>query len=339
MDKKISLYWVCQLIGWGIAAIYWSIYQVIGAESLPLGIISVVLILIAGIGSTHLYKIIAYKYKWVELELWKLFPILVLALLALSLIYLAVSLATVTWVFGPQSNDSILGMLTGGVRYMAIWLLAFHLYHFAGSRKKAEIDQKKYENLALTAKYDKLNAELNPHFLFNALNSIKALIIEDKDKARSAVDTLSLMLRNSLNLTNKVSITIKEECDRIQAYIDLEKIRFEERLDVHFNISDDLLAYEVPPLCIYNMVENAIIHGLNKQKNGVRIDIEVRKNQDVLEVLVKSNTTLREGWSYGKGLTNIQERLGLIYKEKASLELYEDEKGTVISKILLPAQL
>jgi len=335
--KRLSLYWICQIIGWGTAAIYWSLYQVLGAESIFLGTISVLLVLIAGIGSTHFYKRLAHKYDWVELDLLRLFPRLVLAVFLLSASYLLVSLSAITWVFGPQSENSILGMLTGGVRYMAIWLLAFHLYHIAGSRRKAELDQKRFENLALSAKYDKLNAELNPHFLFNALNSIKALILEDKDKARTAVDTLSVMLRNSLRLTDKVTIPLPEELERIKAYIDLEKIRFEERLVVDFDVPDDVLIYNIPPLSIYNLVENAIIHGLDKQKNGVKIGIAIKKKDDALQIFVKSNTSLREGWSFGKGLTNIKERLALIYREKASLYVSE-ENGNVISGIQIPIE-
>ncbi len=338
MRTKLSLYWLCQICGWGIAALYWSLYQIVGEDSFLVGALTVVFLLLMGIGSTHFYKLRAHAWGWPNLDLWKLLPRMGLALLALTSIYLVVCLLVITWAFGRQDTDAILGMLTGGIRYMTIWLLAFHLYHFAGSRRKAEIDQKRFENLALSAKYDRLNAELNPHFLFNSLNSIKALILEDKDKARTAVDTLSTMLRHSLKLTDKVTIPLEEEIRRIKAYIELEKIRFEERLEVVFEVNEKLLSHKVPPLCIYNLVENAIIHGLDKSKKGVRIEIKCDLIDDFVHLQVKSNTSLKEGWSYGKGLTNIKERLDLIYNKEAALTVAE-EGPFVFSKILIPRNL
>ncbi len=335
MHRNISLYWICQCVGWGIAALYWSIFQIIGRDSLFFGILSVLIILATGIFSTHFYKIKAHKWGWTDLNLISLIPRLSIVFILLSLTYLIVSYFTITWIFGPQTLEGILGMLTGGTRYMAIWLLAFHLYHFSGSRRKAELDQKHFENLALSAQYNKLSAELNPHFLFNSLNSIKALIIEDQVKARTAVDKLSQMLRNSLHLTDQKTILIKQELERIEDYISLEKIRFEERLDVTFDIQGELLFEKIPPLTVYNLVENAIVHGLEKNKKGVKISIDGRKYESSMIIEVRSDTTLSDGWKYGTGLTNIKDRLELIYAEAATLEVLQEE-NQVLARLNLP---
>lgn len=319
--KRISTYWICQIIGWGIAVLYWSRYQVVFADNKAWGLVSVLVMLIPGIGATHFYKKIAHRKRWLRFDLLKLLPILIISLLLLSSFYFFVGFVSTHYIFGPQNVDALLGMATGGVRYMAIWLLAFHLYHFGLFKKQAEMDQKHFENLAIQAQYRKLNAELNPHFLFNALNSIKALTREHPEQARNAIDLLSGMLRSSLSLSKEKTITIDAEIARIANYIQLEKIRFEDRLTYHLQMDELLSKVLIPPLIIYNLVENAIVHNLSRSNRGVQIEVIITKEANRLIIEVRNTGELETPVRYGTGLQNIVDRLKLLYGDSAHFSI------------------
>ncbi|MEL6945836.1 MAG: histidine kinase, partial [Bacteroidota bacterium] len=226
-----------------------------------------------------------------------------------------------------------------GVRYNAIWLLAFHLYHYAWFKRQGEIDQNKYEKLAIKAQLNQLNAQLNPHFLFNALNSIKALTLENPMAARKAIDLLSDILRASLKNTNHQTIPLKEEIERTTAYLSLEQIRFEERLKYEWNIADELLNIEIPPLSLFNLVENAIKHGISQSKEGGVIKIEGAMSQDQLKLSVINTGRIQQEVHSGLGLKNIEERLELVYGEKAQLSLKNTDNQQVIANLEIPVAI
>ena len=337
MRKQLSLYWICQLAGWGTAAIYWSYHQIPQIDSLPLGILSVLAPFLSSILSTHLYRQLAHQKGWIRLDLRQLLPIMFLALVALTMIYLAAAATGATWCYGMIDLGAFLGMLTGGTRYLSIWLLAFHLYHFARHSRQAEIDQSNYEKLAIAAQFKRLNSELNPHFLFNSLNSIKALILENPAAARQALDLLSDMLRNSLRFSNQKRIPLAEEIKSITAYLALEKIRFEERLQYQIDIPEEFQQTLVPPLSLYNLVENAVKHGIAKSKSGGRISISAKKLPDSIHLTVLNDGQLSDTLNAGIGLKNTRERLELVYGPEASLELRNANTKQVSSSLTIPA--
>ncbi len=318
-----------------MAVLYWSRYQVVYADDRAWGLVSVLVMLIPGIGATHVYKIIAHRRGWIQLNIWKLWPILILALLVLSSFYYFIGYVSTRYIFGPQNIDALLGMATGGVRYMAIWLLAFHLYHFGISRKQAEMDQKHYENLAIRAQYKRLNAELNPHFLFNALNSIKALTLENPEQARNGIDLLSNMLRSSLTLTRSETITVTEELERIEHYIALEKIRYEERLIYDVHLDPAVNNRSIPPLIIYNLVENAVVHNISKYDQVLKIKLDIRLVENKLQIRVKNSGQLNEPIRFGTGLTNVQERLTLLHGQHAHLTVKNFMDNQILSEIII----
>ena len=333
---KISLYWTCQLLGWGSAAVYWSYFQIRDDFPLWIGIGTVLAPFLTGIGSTHLYKRLAHRSGWIHLDLKQLIPRLVLALTALTTCYIVVGYYLVLVPFGDISTSGFLGMATGGLRYMSIWLLAFHLYHHARHSRQAEINQAEYEKLALAAQFKQLNSELNPHFLFNSLNSVKALILENPKAAREAIDLLSGMLRSSLQYTDGKLIPLQEEIRRISDYLALEKIRFEERLQYSFDIKPETRDIRILPLSLYNLVENAIKHGISKSKSGGHIKISSFVEDDKLHLVVVNDGTLGDTSGNGVGLQNVAERLRLVYGPVASLDLKFLTQNQVASSLILP---
>jgi len=334
--NKIDVYWTCQFLGWGSAAVYWSYYQILFETHLFFEILSVLFPFVGGILSTHCYKILAHRYQWIRLPLLKLLPILFLSLFTLTIIYCIVCMLGFQFTIGGLDKNGFLGMATGGLRYNAIWLLAFHLYHYAWFKRQGEIDQNKYEKLAIKAQLNQLNAQLNPHFLFNALNSIKALTLENPMSARKAVDLLSNILRASLENTNHQTISLKEEVERTEAYLRLEQIRFEERLKYEWDIAEELMTHTIPPLSLFNLVENAIKHGISQSTKGGMIKISARMTQSKLRLEVKNSGKISKTLPNGLGLKNIEERLKLVYGEAAHLSLENTDNQEVVAKLEIP---
>lgn len=200
--------------------------------------------------------------------------------------------------------------------------------------------QKERENalqanfLADKAQLEVLRYQLNPHFLFNALNSIRASIDEDKQRAKHLVTEFSEFLRYSLTSNEASNIPLREELSAIRNYLAIEKIRFEEKLDVRFEIEPQAEDYQLPSFLIYPLVENAIKYGMN-QDEPMRLHISACAINGKLHIEVantghwKSN---ENGDSLGIGLRNVEQRLAQLFPDRSRFEIAETD-GWVRAKI------
>jgi LytS/YehU family sensor histidine kinase len=229
-----------------------------------------------------------------------------------------------------------LTMTMAGIRLMSIWLLAYHLYYY-GKREDGLV--KENSRLALMAKdaqLHNLSAQLNPHFLFNSLNTIKALVIEDPKSARRAIDLLSDLLRNSLYGNELLLWTIKDELALVADYLELERLRLEERLQFSIVSAPDLGEKLILRYSIQVLVENTVKHGISKQKEGGLINIKITQQDDVIKIVVQNPGKLETDTSLdGLGLKNLTGRLLLQYKGKAAFAITENA-GIVSSSIYIP---
>jgi len=335
---KWNLYWTCQFFGWGSAALYWSYFQINNTVPLFVGILSVFIPFILAISYTHLYRNLAHRFGWINLSIKSLIPILIVGWICISGIYVSIGLLNSYLIYGVFEFEIFLGMLSGGIRYAAIWLLAFHLYHFAQYRSRYELKQVKGDMLHLEAKYHNLSSELNPHFLFNALNSIKALTLEDPTKSRKAVDLLSDILRNSIQVNRYQKIPLFSEMERVRSYLELEQIRFEERLVFKIDVSETLMNVLLPPMALLNLVENAIKHGIEPNPSPGIINISGVNDQGSLILKVINTGLLGPPNSNGIGIKNTKDRLELLYKNNYSLSLTQFDMDHVIATLKLPIE-
>jgi len=230
------------------------------------------------------------------------------------------------------------GMISGGLRYNAIWILAFHLYHYAKRESAIEIEKTKLENEAIKAQLHQLTAELNPHFLFNSLNSIKALVNYQPEEARHAIVLLSEILRHALQMTKKENILLTEELQQVEKYLELEKIRFEERLEYSFRIHTAAKTTTIPPFSLFNLVENAIKHGISQNVSGGTINISADIVEGDLKLEVNNTGQLKndEKNDRGIGIKNIKERLQLLYGARAEFDLFNTSSNQVTAIIKIP---
>lgn len=350
--KKIvplSLYWKCQLLGWSISALYWQLNPLLFAEffNVGLGILHFIADVAIDILITHAYRNYALSKAWNTLHprqlVWKIIPaIFVLATLFMLTIMLRFYFIDHYW---PESSPLTFsefflkkwqGPFITGVRLMSIWVLAYHLYHYAQREIKATRENARLAEIAKETQLANLSAQLNPHFFFNCLNTIKALIIEDPTAARRAIDLLSDLLRTSLYGKTEKLINIAEELECVKDYLELEKLRFEERLKSQIDIPTSLMQCQIPPLSIQLMVENAVKHGIDKTKAGGLISISAEAANKQLKIVVKNPGILSATKKNpGLGIKNLQERLHLQFDTTARFDLVQHEQE-VLATLSIP---
>jgi LytS/YehU family sensor histidine kinase len=231
-------------------------------------------------------------------------------------------------------------LLASGV---LLYLLAVALHYVLvseASSREAERQAMQARVLARDSELKALKAQVNPHFIFNSLNSISALTSADAPKAREMCVLLGDFLRKTLGLGEKPEIPLSEEMTLIRSYLSVEKIRFGARLDFEEKIAAEALDCMVPPLLLQPLVENAISHGISGLTEGgwIRLEIRLRENQGDLMIRVENNfdpeSPRRRG--AGMGLKNVRQRLAASYAGRASIDARaETEKFTVT--VELPA--
>jgi LytS/YehU family sensor histidine kinase len=219
--------------------------------------------------------------------------------------------------------------------------MVYFLFHFLDSYNQSLKYQAKINEIQL----NHLKSQLNPHFIFNALNSVRALVDEDPAKAKLAITQLSNILRFSLMMDKKRTIDFENEINTVKDYLNLETIRFEERLQVNYDIEPSAYDYKIPPMMLQTIVENAIKHGISNRVKGGLVEIKCKEGiTDDLIIQVKNsgqlknNTIGRKKEREGHGINNTMQRLKLIYGDRATFKIYNSESDFVITEIKIPKQ-
>ena len=315
-----------------------------------MGITDLILDVIIGITLTHLYRNFAIKKGWIQLNLKILVPKIIVSILMLSLLYMFLIVGKLYLVrlfilegspvsFISFFKDIQLQVFITAIRIMSIWVLAYHLYHYSRLELETVKENARLSLIIKEAQLNNLSAQLNPHFFFNSLNNIKFLVLENPDSARRAIDLLSELLRNSLNSNIGRLISLNDEINLVKDYLELEKIRFEERLDVKIEAKIDISKQLILPLSIQSLVENAIKHGIEKRKSGGFITVKVEKENNFIKINVQNSGKLsQEINNSGIGLRNLRERLLLQYNGEAFFEIKQLEDETVLATILIPSK-
>jgi len=184
-----------------------------------------------------------------------------------------------------------------------------------------------------------LRTSLNPHFLFNSLNTIKSLAAEDSTKAQSAIVGLSDLLRTSLWITRAERIALREEISVIRSYLELQKIRHEDRLEWNIMEAPSYEELAVPPMLFHQLVENAVKHGLERSQEKTLILVRVTDRGNHMILSVENTGSLPKDYIEGIGLHSIREELRSLYGENASFSLGSTRDGKVLAEILLLKEL
>jgi two-component system LytT family sensor kinase len=201
------------------------------------------------------------------------------------------------------------------------------LYHFQRINaevllKAKEMDLVKLDQLKTEAQLQALQAKINPHFLYNALNSIASLIHEDADKAEDMTLKLSKLFRYSINTMEENFSTIKEEIEILNTYIAIEKIRFGDRISFKIEMPTELLNKQIPRFLLQPLVENALKHGLKDSIEGGELKVKIDQIANRIVVLIFDNgIPFPEELTAGYGLQSTFDKLQLLYKENSDIQI------------------
>ncbi|TDK45385.1 sensor histidine kinase [Algoriphagus formosus] len=345
--NRTVLYWLLQILGWGsIALVQIALGSLSPTGIGPVQILGLLVLAAFNLLATHFLRFIIKRYNWFQLKFPRLILQSVLAMLALSFVNIIAQIL-INLVFGtlnPEEDFEVLVILAGlfiAFLFYALWFLLYFLFHFLDNYNTSL----KYEARINQIRLNHLKSQLNPHFIFNALNSVRALVDEDPDKAKNAITRISNILRFSLMMDKKQTIDFEDELNTVRDYLMLESIRFEERLQVVYKIEDEAYSYKLPPMMLQTIVENAIKHGISNLVKGGLIEIKCREGlEDDLYIQVKNSghlhtpPSLKPKAGGGHGLSNTVERLKLIYGDRASFRIFNSENEFVITEIKIPKQ-
>ena len=205
---------------------------------------------------------------------------------------------------------------------------------------QSQQEKQQLKNEKLEAELQLLKAQIHPHFLFNTLNNLYSLTVTASQKAPVIVDKLSQLLNYMLYDSNKNTVPLQKEVEYIENYITLEKLRYEERLDVSLNIFDKIDKISIAPLLILPFIENSFKHGFVNEIGKVWVHINILINNNLLIIKVENSKSngdpVSAGGAFGGiGLTNVKKRLELIYKDRYDLNIVDEDTYLVVLKIKL----
>ena len=337
---RINWYWTFQLAGWGALTLFNSVYG--GSSQLRIVVTISCWGSLGGLLLSHLWHGVLRRYGWAANGLrWKrIVPSLILLA--------AIQTASVTAAFHVMYPPDILrglAWLPGALLFWFGVFLTWTVFYFTAlSLRRAsrfEAEALRLEVLAKDAQLRALQAQVNPHFFFNSLNSVRALIFEDREAAAQMIDQLANLMRHALQSSQHATVPLSAELDAVRAYLAIEQSRFEDRLRVSFDIPPGTDHVHVPPMALQTLVENAVKYGVETSADGgdIRITAQRSAGMNALQIEVANTGELRSAsGSTGIGLRNARQRLQLACGEHASLELRQ-QAGWVYATIHLPEKI
>jgi signal transduction histidine kinase len=227
--------------------------------------------------------------------------------------------------------------------YWAVVVLS-HAMHFHRESQVRELAAAQLETRLAEAQLQALQSQLHPHFLFNTLHAISALMHRNVDAAEAMLERLSDLLRLTLDRIGTQQVRLKDELDFIEKYLEIERARFGERLQVHVDVEDAVLDAAVPTLLLQPLVENAIRHGIAPKIAGGRVEIAAAREDDRLRLVVRDNgrglaADTLDAFNTGVGLSNTRSRLQHLYGDRHHFDFQRPPGGGLAVSVTIPFSL
>jgi sensor histidine kinase YesM len=343
MREANKFYWLCQICGWGAYSAIGLWTAVLDHGWKPSAVFGYILFFLYNIALTHLLRIVIRRRNWTGLPLPRILLRLALASILIGVVQTTLVVGVYTAIegsLGVWSERSAIAFLFMGVSIATtIWTILY--LTITTMRHSREVRRNQMEmKLALSdAELRALEAQINPHFLFNCLNSIRGMIVEDAVQAQDMVTNLANILRYSLQRDRSHTVTLETEVEAVSDYLALESIRFEDRLRLRVELADEVRRIEIPAMLLQTLVENAIKHGIEQVPEGGVLSIRAHLDGALLRIEVENPGSLHSPLpnSTRIGLANARERLRILYAERASLSLLASGQGRVTATLLIPA--
>ncbi|RXK53740.1 sensor histidine kinase [Oleiharenicola lentus] len=311
------------------------------------------MIILQGLLLTHYARPLIRRWGWLQHGWAALLPRVLGLAFVMSLVWTVVGFGYIYGVLGePWHSDRFtitLGMIAStfnGTLLFCGWFSLYFIYHTFERLRRLQLEQLRLAASAKEAELRALKSQVNPHFLFNSLNSLRALIDEDAPRARESVTRLANMLRYSLQSGQQETVPLEEEIRIVEDYLALEMIRHEDRLRVKWALDDEARVMSVPPMLLQTLVENAVKYGISTRREGGEVTIAAALEGDDLHIRVinpgdlsspPSPAAAKAGSSTGVGLRNASERLQLLFGDRAKLSLAAEPAGCVTAHVLIPS--
>ncbi len=344
MSKIESRYWICQISGWlfyGLTNIFFA--TIFNLKFIPRQYVRLYISIALGLLLTHLLRLAIIKFKLrppIQKQKWLLIFVVVLSTCFLySLCNSAIVEAF--GLFDPTKKVSLITRslynLLNDSPIVIVWVSIYYVWHYILLSANTQIEQLNMQSQIKELELKTIKSHINPHFIFNALNSIRALVDENPVRARTAITELSNILRSSMQAEKAETTPLESELNIVKDYLALEHIRFEDRLKIEYEIDEDTLDQPMPPMMLQTLVENAIKHGIGKQKGGGIVKIISDFKDDHHELIVQNTGNLNGEYNHnGFGIASTKNRLLLLFGNNASFELRSISDTIIEAKIIMP---
>ncbi|HET9505771.1 MAG TPA: histidine kinase [Hymenobacter sp.] len=346
------LYWIIQVVGWllyaGLGLLLISLFAPnvrIGAPILAIQAALVGMLVLTTHGLRAYWRWRGWWQRPAGALLWRL----LLGNAAAALAGQSVLAGVIAFIIRPPANLG--GRLAGGGQFvgyvlqtyfvLGLWTACYAGLHYLGRYRQAEVAKWQLQATAREAEIRTLQAQLNPHFLFNGLNNIRALVMEDPARARLMMTHLAELLRYTMQRNGAERVPLATELEIVENYLQLEALQLEERLHYTIDVASETLPVPVPPMTLQLLVENAIKHGLAPRPAGGSLSLAAHLDAagPTLHVAVRNTGTYapRPGHP-GVGVRNVQERLALLFGPAAHFRIGPDPllPDTVLAELALP---
>ncbi|MGK7389221.1 MAG: sensor histidine kinase [Candidatus Cyclobacteriaceae bacterium M2_1C_046] len=350
LNHSNRLYWICQIFGWMAFYVIYTSIAIFFTKFSWIILVGYLNTITVGFLLTHVYREIIKKRDWLNLGIKGLVFRILGASFIIGIIWASIVLPVNEWIRNTYATPD---QLTHGHRDLSygiwlfyafnlsiialIWSLIYFIYKYITNYKQIEVDKWKLEAAVKDAELLALKSQINPHFMFNCLNNIRSLVIENPEKARDMILHLSDLLRYSLQFSNKEKINLEDELDIVKNYLTLESIQYEDRLSYKLEIHEDTLEMKIPPMAIQLLVENAIKHGISLLPGGGEIRISTHlENGNLIVQVMNTGQLSTPASASGIGLNNAAERLRLIFGQLAKLTVENIDEKYVSARFTVP---
>lgn len=358
LRAKDRLYVICQSAGW----LFWlglQIFLIFAFSSnrtsepnpnLVCTICAVTMVVALGWLITHYTRPMVARWGWKTLGWRALLPRILAVAFVQSLLWCVVGYGYYYGILGMPWTGRVSLVLAcvftvlNGMIMLSGWWCIYFFYHLFDRLNRLEIERLRLATSVKESELRALKSQVNPHFIFNSLNSLRALIEEDPLRARQAVTQLANLLRYSLQSGQLETVPFEDELRVVNDYLALEQVRHEERLRLRLDVAPDTLQLPIPPMLLQTLVENAVKYGISTHPEGGEIAIIARRENDSLRLQVTnpgafdagSTRLAKANGSTGMGLANAANRLRLLFGEQATLQLRAGEPGSVVAEAVIP---
>lgn len=343
--NKSKLYWLFQAGGWTMfyivfvailiyfAGFHWQIFFSYGFTAL------------IGFGITHFFRLTIKGKEWYKRSILRLSMSILFSSIGLGILW-AFIVIPVSKVFFPLDIDGqsdinwlaeiLLTSVNLSITILA-WMLIYFVFQLFFSFRKSEVEKLKLDTAVKDAELIALKSQINPHFIFNSLNNIRSLVIENPEKARDMITHLSGLLRYSVQFNAREKVKLEDELEVVQNYLNLESIQFEDRLRYALEIKPETMDMAIPPMAIQLLVENAIKHGISNLPDGGLIRIKsYLENQQLIVEVINTGQLKEKADGTGIGMKNASDRLKLLFGKLSNLTIQNLDQEHVEARFTIP---